>query len=81
MDKKLKTVIAVGTGVLLLAGAIGIFAYRNMSYDMLNENFLEKRVSNWDLPKISQNYTTARKFIISKARTMALASSCFTDSR
>ncbi len=43
MDKKLKTVIAVGTGVLLLAGAVGVFAYRNMSYDMLNVNFLEKK--------------------------------------
>ncbi|MGI6462322.1 MAG: alpha/beta fold hydrolase [Candidatus Scatomorpha sp.] len=43
MDKKLKTIIAVGTGVLLLAGAVGVFAYRNMSYDMLNEKFLEKK--------------------------------------
>lgn len=43
MNRKLKTLIALGTGVLLLAGAVGAFAYRNMNYDPLNEDFLEKK--------------------------------------
>ena len=43
MNPKLKIVIVVGIVILILAIAVSIFAYRNMNYDILNENFLKKK--------------------------------------
>ena len=40
---KFKLIIKIGIIVLILTIAIGIFAYRNMNYDYLNEKFLEKK--------------------------------------
>ncbi len=38
-----KVVLIIGILILTVIIAVGIFAYRNMSYDILNENFLEKK--------------------------------------
>ena len=40
---KSKFTIAIGVVVIIIIIAVGIFAYRNMNYDYLNENFLEKK--------------------------------------
>ncbi|HHX13430.1 MAG TPA: alpha/beta hydrolase [Clostridiales bacterium] len=39
----MKLIVALGIVALTAIIAVGIFAYRNMNYDILNENFLEKR--------------------------------------
>ncbi len=43
MDTKLKIMIITGVVVLTAVIAVSIFAYRNMNYDFLNENFLEEK--------------------------------------
>lgn len=42
MKAKSKLLLAILIVVLLIVTAIGIFAYRNLSFDYLNENFLEQ---------------------------------------
>ncbi len=43
MKKLVKVVIVIGIIVLIAMIAVGIFAYRNMNYDYLNESFLKKK--------------------------------------
>jgi pimeloyl-ACP methyl ester carboxylesterase len=43
VDMKFKIIVIIGIVILTALLAVGIFAYRNMNYDILNENFLEKK--------------------------------------
>ncbi|MDD3739080.1 MAG: alpha/beta hydrolase [Lentimicrobiaceae bacterium] len=43
MKKLVKVIIVIGIIVLIALIAVGIFAYRNMNYDYLNESFLKKK--------------------------------------
>ncbi|MGI6743506.1 MAG: alpha/beta fold hydrolase [Eubacteriales bacterium] len=43
MNKMIKVILAVVIVLLIIAAGVGIFAYRNMSYDILNANFLKKK--------------------------------------
>jgi pimeloyl-ACP methyl ester carboxylesterase len=43
MSKRMKVMTVIGIILLVIIAAIGIFAYRNMNYDFLNEKFLEKK--------------------------------------
>ncbi len=43
MKKLVKVIIIIGIIVLIALITVGIFAYRNMNYDYLNESFLKKK--------------------------------------